>query len=148
MEKMMKQAESGNPEAQYQLGKLYYSGENVKKNYRVAFEWYKKAAESGHVLAQRMVAEMLLEGSQEIKKNRKLAFYWMQCAAMQDDTIALERLGDMYAKGEGCAKDQNKAIEWYEKAALKNNPTAQCKLGEIFLPIDLKRSKEWFKMAI
>ena len=147
MEKLIKQAEQGNSEAQYQLGKLYYSGENVKKNYRVAFEWYKKAAESGHVLAQRMVAEMLLEGSQEIKKNRKLAFYWMQCAAMQDDTIALERLGDMYAKGEGCAKDQNKAIEWYEKSAFKNNPIAQCKLGEIFLPVDLKRSKEWFKMA-
>lgn len=147
MEKLIKQAELGVPEAQYQLGQLYYSGENVKKNYRVAFEWYKKAAESGHVLAQRMVAEMLLEGSQEIKKNRKLAFYWMQCAAMQDDTTALERLGDMYAKGEGCVKDQNKAIEWYEKAAFKNNPIAQCKLGEIWLPIDIERSKEWFKMA-
>ena len=145
--KLLERAEQGDSEAQYQLGKLYYSGENVKKNYRVAFEWYKKAAESGHVLAQRMVAEMLLEGSQEIKKNRKLAFYWMQCAAMQDDTTALERLGDMYAKGEGCVKDQNKAIEWYEKAAFKNNPIAQCKLGEIWLPIDIERSKEWFKMA-
>lgn len=144
---LLERAEHGDSEAQYQLGQLYYSGENVEKNYRVAFEWFSKAAESGHAAAQRMVAEMLLEGSHEIKKNRKLAFYWMQCAAMQNDIIALERLGDMYAKGEGCVKDQNKAIEWYMKAALKNNPTAQCKLGEIFLPIDLERSKEWFKMA-
>ena len=30
-------------------------------------------------------------------------------------------------------------IEWYEKAAFKNNPIAQCKLGEIWLPIDIER---------
>ena len=147
MEELIKKAELGNPETQYQLGQLYYNGEKLQKNYRSAFEWFMKAAESGHAAAQRMVAEILLDGSQEIKKNRKLAFYWMQCAAIQDDVTALERLGDMYAKGEGCVKDQKMAIECYEKSAFKNNPIAQCKLGEIFLPVDLERSKEWFKMA-
>ena len=61
-ENLIKQAEQGNSEAQYQLGQLYYSGEKLRKNFKVAFEWYKKAAESRHVLAQRMVAEMFVSG--------------------------------------------------------------------------------------
>lgn len=145
------QAEQGNGESQYLLGQLYYSGENVEKNYRVAFEWFSKAAESGHAAAQRMVAEMLLEGSHEIKKNRKLAFYWMQCAAMQNDIIALERLGDMYAKGE-CVKDQNMAFEWYMKAAEFGNSLAMVKTGYCYkMGKGIKQNTDkaiyWFRKA-
>jgi len=146
MEKMMKQAESGNPEAQYQLGKLYYSGENVKKNYRVAFEWYKKAAESGHVAAQRMVAEMYISGK-KVGKDHKKAFYWMLCAAMQGDIIAYEQLADMHVNGKGNMQDRERAVEWFRKTTIPEKTEVQYKLGEIFYLTDLDYSKECYKMA-
>lgn len=40
-----KAADSGNPDAQVELGDKYEHGEGVEQNYRLAAEWYRKAAE-------------------------------------------------------------------------------------------------------
>ena len=144
--KLLERAKQGDSEAQYQLGQLNYLGENVKKNYRVAFEWYKKAAESGHVLAQRMVAEMYISGK-KIGKDDKKAFYWMLCAAMQGDIAACERLAGMYLSGYGCIEDKDKAIELYMKAAVDNNSDAQYHLGMINLSSDIILAKDWLNKA-
>lgn len=141
-----KQAESGNQEAQYQLGQLYYTGEKLRKNYKAAFEWFGKAAESGHASAQRMVAEMFVSGK-KIGQNKNAAFYWMQCAAMQGDIVACERLAGMYLSSYGCFEDKDKAIELYMKAALSNNSDAQYHLGMINLSSDIILAKDWLNKA-
>ncbi len=45
-------AESGNTDAQNDLGVLYYNGEGVAKDLAKAAEWYRKAAEKKHVRAK------------------------------------------------------------------------------------------------
>ena len=45
-------AEAGDAEAQYQLGVMFESGRGVARDYRQAAEWYRRAAEQGHVFAQ------------------------------------------------------------------------------------------------
>ena len=45
-------AEQGNAEAQFNLGVMYDNGQGVKQDYFKAVEWYQKAAEQGHPLAQ------------------------------------------------------------------------------------------------
>ena len=146
IEEIRKQAESGNQEAQYQLGQLYYNGEKLRKNYRTAFEWFSKAAESGHVVAQRVVAEMYISGK-KIGKDHKKAFYWMLCAAMQGDIIAYEQLADMHVNGKGNMQDREKAVEWFRKTTIPEKTEVQYKLGEIFYSTDLDYSKECYKMA-
>ena len=47
-----KAADKGNVNAQYYIGKLYYKGKGIEKDYKKAFEYLKKAAEQGHVDAQ------------------------------------------------------------------------------------------------
>ena len=47
-----KAADKGNVNAQYYIGKLYYKGKGIEKDYKKAFEYLKKAAEKGHVDAQ------------------------------------------------------------------------------------------------
>ena len=45
-------AKMGNATAQYYLGKMYYNGEGVSKDYAIAVEWYRKSAEQGNADAQ------------------------------------------------------------------------------------------------
>ena len=45
-------AEQGDASSQFNLGLLYANGRGVKQDYFKAVEWYQKAAEQGHPLAQ------------------------------------------------------------------------------------------------
>ena len=48
----LKQAESGDAEAQFHVGERYFKGWDVHKNRKKAFEWLKKSAEQGYEPAQ------------------------------------------------------------------------------------------------
>src|ERR1035437_5906403 len=46
-------AEQGNANAQYSLGIMYDNGFGVKKDYRQAVEWFRRAAVQGNTAAER-----------------------------------------------------------------------------------------------
>src|SRR5690349_5770177 len=48
-------AASGEPAAQFQLGLRYEYGDGVARDFRVALDWYRRAAEQGLPAAQRAV---------------------------------------------------------------------------------------------
>lgn len=69
---------------------------------------------------------------------------------------------EQYLKGEGyfndvksgnsISKDYSKAFEWYQKAALRGHPLAQCQLGLLYreghgIPKDEKQAFDWFMKA-
>ena len=67
----------------------------------------------------------------------------------EKDQLILAR---MYYNGDGVAKDDAKAAEWYQKAADKGNAFAQFKLGELYdkgegVPKDAAKAAEWWKKA-
>ena len=45
-------AEQGDPQAQFNLGSLYYSGNGVEQSYSKALYWFTKAAERGESTSQ------------------------------------------------------------------------------------------------
>ena len=47
-----KSAEQGDPQAEFNMGLMYYKGEGVLQNYETATVWFKKAAQQGHSQAQ------------------------------------------------------------------------------------------------
>ena len=49
---LIKNAEGGNPEAQFNLGVAYGKGEGVPKDYAESMKWYRKVAEQGLAEAQ------------------------------------------------------------------------------------------------
>lgn len=49
---ILKAAEQGNAEAQFNLGLIYYNGDGVPRDDPEAAKWYFKAAEQGHIEAQ------------------------------------------------------------------------------------------------
>ena len=55
MEELIKQAEGGDAESQYQLGLAYYNGDGIKQNNSKAYYWFQKAIEQGCVEAKSWV---------------------------------------------------------------------------------------------
>ena len=51
-------AEQGDASAQVSLGKLYYRGKGVSRNYAEAVRWYRKAAEQGDANGQTSLGYM------------------------------------------------------------------------------------------
>ena len=59
MEELIKQAEDGNVEAQFQLGLAYYNGDGLKQNTSKAYYWFQKAMEQGNAEAKSWIAKMI-----------------------------------------------------------------------------------------
>ncbi|WPL19492.1 Sel1 repeat [Thiorhodovibrio winogradskyi] len=58
VEWLTRAAQAGVADAMQWLGKLYASGQGVERDEAQAIVWIKKAAEAGHLIAQRQVAEL------------------------------------------------------------------------------------------
>ena len=81
----------GDRGAQYQLGRLYYAGDQVGQDAARAALWYRRAAEQGELAAQAGLAELYLNG-EGVGPDRARAMYWYGLAAEQGDTAARDRL--------------------------------------------------------
>ncbi len=58
----------------------------------------------------------------------------------------------MYQTGIGVQKNKSKAMYWFGHAAINNNASACCQLAKMYetrdgVPINLKRTKEWYEKA-
>ena len=79
LRKLTSKAEQGNVKAQNTLGKMYYKGEGVPKDYQLAMKWYRKSAVQGHKsaagnrnsLAQHMMTPSQIQEAQRLAKNFK-----------------------------------------------------------------------------
>ena len=61
----------GNPRAQYQLAKLYLSGQGVKKNVRRGIGWLNNATKKKHAPSQALLGQLLWEGELVAKQQIK-----------------------------------------------------------------------------
>jgi TPR repeat protein len=117
-------AESGEPEAQYWLGRIYESGRLLPLDKVKSAYWYQKSADQGYAPAE----------------------YWVCTKRANQDSIELERC--MLRAGEqgvadvqfwlGVAFEQNlwfgvtdhlEALKWYKRAAEGDDPDAEAELG-------------------
>lgn len=84
MQELKKDADSGNAEAQNNLGTMYFNGEGVKQDYAEALKWFQKAAGQGIPNAQFNVGVMYYKGL-GVKQDTQKALEWLQKAADQGD---------------------------------------------------------------
>ncbi|WP_373818263.1 tetratricopeptide repeat protein [Glaesserella sp.] len=66
---------------------------------------------------------------------------------------AMDKIGEMYLAGMGVAQDNQKGLEWLEKAAKGGNHFTRLMLGERYisgmdLPKDLDKAIYWYKLAL
>ncbi len=81
-------ANSGNPEAQFQIGLLYLHGSGVKKSKREALFWFEKAASVNHTKALFNAATLLLKQNGSAPK----AEQYLKRAAQQGHKMAANKL--------------------------------------------------------
>ena len=78
--------------AQVCLGEMYEEGKGVRRNYRRAVEWYRKAAEQGDAAGQYELGWMYREGM-GVDKDCQEAVKWYRKSAEQGYVRALCSLG-------------------------------------------------------
>jgi TPR repeat protein len=158
IEGYIKAAESGDTEAQNNLGVIYETGRGVTKDLIKAVQWYRKGAKQGNDTAQYNLGVMYENGEgipqdykkavewyskaakqgnsdaqgmlRELEERKKQEREWIN-AAEQGDATAQNNLGVMYETGRGGNKDLGEAAWWYRKAAEQGDADAQENLARI-----------------
>ena len=90
-------AQSGDPEAIYDLGERFYDGRGLPRDYHQAAEWFAKAAEVGHIKAQTNLGLMYIAG-RGVPKDRSRAINYLKRSAQAGDTIAQDTLRKIAGK--------------------------------------------------
>ena len=104
-------ADSGSPEAQYNLARILYN----QGNKEAAFQRYLEAANNGLGLAQLKVGRMLELGD-GVAQNFIQALFWYRRAIVHHEASAKYQLSRMYQKGLGVARDVQKATQLLNEA--------------------------------
>jgi TPR repeat protein len=149
---VLEPAQKGDPNAQVELGWMYYKGEDVTQDYQKALEWFRKAAEQGDAKAQVALGGMY-EVGKGVPKNKRQAVMWYQKAAERGYSEAQYICGLMYLNGVGVSKDYKQALQWFTKASEQGHFMSSCELGEIYeegkaVPQDYQQAVKWFLKSI
>jgi len=131
-EPLLTAANSGDANAQAQLGEKYLLGEGVAKDYDLALLWYRKAAEQNNPKGQLGMAALYFNGNGVVRDYVE-AFQWFHKAADLGDTKGLSALGMCYKNGWGVEKDLIGAFSWYLKAAQNGDADAEENVGSMYM---------------
>jgi Sel1 repeat len=93
---------------------MYLNGKGVSQDYKQAFEWYRKAAEQGNMLAQSQLGYMY-GGGLGIPKDSGQALQWYGKAAERGYAHAQCALGTMYESADGVTRDDRQAMDGRDK---------------------------------
>jgi TPR repeat protein len=113
--KVLAQAEKGNSDSQYKLGKMYSEGIGVSIDNAKAAKAFESAAMQGHAKAEYNLGLRYYEGT-GVKRNRATAYKWFKAAAEQNDPAAQYYLGKMFATGSGVRQNYATSLEWLTKS--------------------------------
>jgi len=128
---LQQQADKGDADAQFELGRAYFNGNGVSQDFNKAFELFRKSADQGNPKAENNLAVMYGRGS-GVKQDLAEAVKWYRKSAEQGAPLPEDNLGLMLAQGHGVSKDCKEAAEWYRKAAEQDFPDAELHLGMLY----------------
>ncbi|PTM42955.1 tetratricopeptide repeat protein [Bosea sp. 124] len=107
----------GDPEGQYNLGRLYMSGQGTRRDARQAARWMKLAAEKGYAPARAVFGDLLLRGGEGVPRQTVLGLMWLSLAREAADpareTWIIERHDSAFASAS--ASDRTAALAMIER---------------------------------
>jgi len=141
---LISKAESGDPSAQYLVGKLYQDGPVLIPDSVEARYWFDQSARQGYTPAQYALGKLYLSDDTEVC-DTVLGVQWLEYAAHHGSDCAVYRLGKEYLKGEIVERDITKAVEYLTQSAETGNQYAQYALGKLYLDSqDREQAHYWF----
>lgn len=143
----------GDVKAQNELGRKYYFGDGVVKNYSYAVDLFAKAANQNDPTGQFNLGNCFYNGY-GLDQDYGLAVEWYTKAAIQGEPEAQNILGNCYKKGKGefVTQDLEQAVMWFTKAATQNHAAAQYNLGACYqrgegVTRDYQQAIYWYSKA-
>ncbi len=125
-------AQQGSSKAQWLMAHIYrYNLLDKGQDLEVAFEWYLKAAENGHIAAMREVGQAYMYKT-GVRQDYSEAYSWLMKASKGHDAEAEFSVGILYFEGLGREKDTGSAINWFKRAAIKNHNMSINNLAWVF----------------
>ena len=115
MRNLIRFAEQGDADSQFELGLIYAQGKEVKQDYEKAVFWFQKAAENGHLGAMSNLGIHYCIG-QGCAIDYAQGLMWWEKAANLGDANAMYNLGVAYAEGEIVKRNLSKATELFLQA--------------------------------
>ena len=150
------QARTGNAEAQFQLGQLYFGDETVKPDPDEAMKWLRRAASQGHPDAQFQLGRMYFRDG-VVNPDPGEAMKWLQRAASQGHARArdlfekvLAERGDPEAQfqwgrkhlcGTVVAQDRVGACMWLCRAANQGHARARDLVEQVLGELDYSEAQ-------
>jgi TPR repeat protein len=139
-------ANGGNKDAMFSVAEYYIDGtvNIVEKDEKLAYDWYFKASELGHIMALNKMGEYCLRNKEE-----KQAFIWFRKGTLKNDYSSMKNL--VKCLNEGLGTDVNKKLAsrlencYLEILNLKNHPPwarRHLEIGAVLQLKDIKTSIE------
>jgi len=113
--------------AQFDVGYMYANGWGVRRDFREAAKWYRKAAEQGLMIAQHHLGIAYLDG-EGVSANDAEAARWLKRAAEQGFSRSQYILGTMYLEGRGVSKDPVQGYAMVVLAGQRGTPSRTAEL--------------------
>lgn len=121
---MLPLGRQGDAEAQYYLGRLYfYRIEGIRRDYRTASRWFRRAAQQGNAAAEYKLGGMYFTGRGVAQSDREAAEWWL-AAAQQGHAESQNNLGALYANGRGVKRNPVLAYALQTLALANGNESA------------------------
>jgi len=149
---LRQQAEQGNVDAQYLLGRRYADGRDVPQDDDTeAARWTHLAAEQGHRTAQYLLGVIYVSG-QGVPQDYVEAAAWFRKGADQGHAGAQSRLGSLYYLGRGVPHNSAEALKWSRLAADEGDSQSQILLHSMYrygegVPQDYVEAHKWANLA-
>lgn len=138
---LIKESESGNILATYDLGKLYSTEKLGEKDKEKSFDFFQKAlqefiqiepiARKLKPYLQYRIGKMFCYGL-GTEQDYVKSFMWFLKSAEQDNKFAQFSLANQFYFGNGTEKNFEKAFEWYKKSAEQDQPYAAYSVAQMY----------------
>lgn len=137
--------------AKSDLGRFYYDGIGVKKDYQKAFKLFIDAANLGNIDAIYNLGLCYQQGN-AVDINFKVAFEIFNKAAQKGHIGAINSIGICYSKGIGVEQNDGLAAKAFEKAAKGGNADAQFDLAESYyngtgIEENEEQALKWYQLS-
>ncbi|KAI8068944.1 hypothetical protein BDF21DRAFT_425802, partial [Thamnidium elegans] len=133
LEYFVKSHEAGHLASKTYIGKMYYDGLGMTKDYNTALIWYKLAADVEEPASQYMIAIMYHEGKVGSNPDYQQALEWYQKSAKNGYISAMKCFALMHFEGQGTAKNHRIALYWFKEAFDKGDSDTVYLIALIYL---------------
>lgn len=123
-------AETGNAEAQFDIGYAYYSGEGTERDYTTAAMWFKRSAKQKFAKALYNLAYCYMNG-RGVPRDYDKAYSLLLESAETNYKRAQLTLADCYARGVLVEQNEEESIKWKNKAEGKTEEKLAAKQAEL-----------------